>query len=79
MKNCGHGVSAGKKTSCGLALALFRKVGRDSENIADGIRVPVRSAVTGRTYRFFLVRADGESFTCRAYGDGVLSVRIATR
>jgi len=77
-KSCGNGVSAGKNTSCELARALFRKVRRNSENIADGRRVGVRSPVTGRSYAFFLYRADGRSFTCRAYGDGVLSVRIAT-
>jgi hypothetical protein len=77
-KSCGNGISAGKNTSCQLAKRLFRKIGRDAENIADGRRVGVRSPVTGRSYAFFLYRADGRSFTCRAYGDGVLSVRIAT-
>ena len=77
-KNCRNGIGAGNNTTCELARALFRKVGRDAENIADGRRVWVRSAVTGRSYAFFLYRADMGSFTSRAYGVGVLSVRIAT-
>ena len=77
-KNCGNGISAGTNTTCELARALFRKVGRNTENIADGRRVWVRSPVTRRSYAFFLYRADMRSFTCRAYGVGVLSVRIAT-
>ena len=75
-KNCGNGISAGTRTSCGLAEALFKKVGRDSENIADGRRVSVRLPATRRRYAFFLWRADTRSFTCRARGDGTLSVRI---
>jgi hypothetical protein len=77
-KNCGHRIYAGKNTSCPLARALFKKVGRDDENIADGKRVRVKSPVNGRFYFFFLWRADARSFTCRANGNGVLSVRIAT-
>jgi hypothetical protein len=38
----------------------------------------VTSPVTGKRYAFFLYRGDSRSFTCRAYGNGVLSVRIAT-
>jgi hypothetical protein len=77
-KRCGPGLYAGAHTSCALARALLQKVGRDSENIADGKRVRVRSPITGKSYAFFLYRADGESFTCRAYGAGVLTVRITT-
>jgi len=77
-KGCGHGVSAGKNTSCELARALFRKVGRDAENISDGRRVWVRSPVTGRSYAFFLYAADARRMICRAHGNDVLSVRIAT-
>lgn len=75
-KDCGKRVYAGKNTSCQLARALFRKVGRDPENIGDGRRVRVKSPVTGRKYSFFLWRADRRSFTCRAHANGVLSVRI---
>ena len=79
-KRCAAGLHAGKHTSCAIARAVLRKVGRDSENIGDGRRVAVRSKVTGRTYRFFLYRADDRSFTCRARGDrgSILTVRIAT-
>lgn len=77
-KRCARGLYAGQNTSCALAKALLRKIGRDSERIGDGIRVPVRSPVTGKTYKFFLFRADRRSFTCRAEGNGVLSVRITT-
>jgi hypothetical protein len=77
-KNCGNRVYAGKNTSCGLAKALFKKIGRDSENIADGKRVRVRSPANGNAYTFVLWRADARSFTCRAKANGVLSVRIAT-
>ena len=51
-KDCGKRVYAGKNTSCQLARALFRKVGRDPENIGDGKRVRVKSPVTGRKYSF---------------------------
>ena len=57
---------------------MLKKVGRDTENIADGKRVRVRSPITGKSYAFFLYLADRESFTCRAYGVGVLTVRITT-
>lgn len=77
-KRCAPGLYAGKVTSCAIAKALLRKIGRDSENIADGRRVRVTSPVTGKSYAFFLYRADRRSFTCRAYGDGALSVRITT-
>jgi hypothetical protein len=77
-KRCASGLYAGSKTSCGLAKALLRKIGRDPENIGDGRRVKVTSPVTGERYAFFLLRADSRSFTCRAHGDGVLSVRITT-
>ena len=79
-RRCGPGLHAGKHTSCALAKRLFRKIGRDVEKIGDGRRVPVRSPVTGKTFRFYLHRADNRSFTCRARGDGgtMLSVRIAT-
>jgi hypothetical protein len=77
-KRCGPGLYAGAHTSCALARALLAKVGRDAENIADGNRVRVRSPITGKSYAFFLYAADGKSFTCRAYGDGVLTVRIST-
>ncbi len=50
-RRCGTGLYAGKNTSSALAKALLRKVGRDTENIGDGARVPVRSPVNGKTYR----------------------------
>jgi hypothetical protein len=80
VKRCGPGLRAGANTSCPLARALLRKIGRESENIGDGRRVAVRSPITGRTYRFYLYRGDSRSFTCKARGDrgSTLSVIIDT-
>ena len=75
MKNCGAGISAGKNTSCELARSLYREVGRSSERRQPD--VSSRSPVTGGYYGFFLYRADRRSMTLRAYGNGILSVRIA--
>ena len=37
-KSCGRHIDAGKNTSCELARGLYKKIGRDSENVADGRR-----------------------------------------
>lgn len=70
-------VMAGSGTSCALAIAVAKKGGRmGAERFADGVRVPVKSPVTGRTYRFYLWQADSRRWIVQAWGDRGSTLRV---